>query len=107
MESPSLDPAQAVQRKQQLDAEQLFQRLEQMQVADLTVSYTLEQSSVIISGVLVRFLVLAVLFRLNSAKKWYAALDNQFLPEPLRRWLQIGGLADLGEGAPVDWIPVR
>jgi len=41
MDSPSLDPAQAVQRKQRLDAEQLFQRLEQMQVTDVTVNYTL------------------------------------------------------------------
>ncbi len=105
MESPSPDPAQAVQRKQQLDAERLFQRLEQLQVADLTVNYTLEQSSVIIPGVLVRFFVLAVLFRLNSAKKWYAALGKHLLPEPLRRWLEIEGLADLAQRATVDWIP--
>ena len=105
MDSPSPDPAQAVQRKQQLDAEQLFQRLEQLQVADLTVNYTLEQSSVIIPAVLIRFLVLAVLFRLNSAKKWHAVLDKQLLPEPLRRWLEIEGLAGLTEQATVDWIP--
>ncbi len=47
-----------------------------------TVNHRLEQSSVIIPAVLIRFLVLASLFRLNSAKKWHTALDKQLLPEP-------------------------
>ncbi len=76
-----------------------------MQLADLTVNDTREQSSVIIPAVLIRFLVLASLFRLNSAKKWHTALDKQLLPEPLRQWLEIEGLADLTQQATVDWIP--
>jgi hypothetical protein len=101
------DPAEAVQRKQQLDAQRLFERLEQIQVPDLTVNYTLEQSSAILPGVLLRFLTLAVLFRLNSAKKWHLALDEQLLPEPLRRWLGIMGLAEMRDRATVDWIPPK
>jgi hypothetical protein len=63
----------------------------EIQVPDLTVNYSLEQSSATLPGVLLRFLTLAVLFRLNSAKKWHLALDEQLLPEPLRRWLMLKG----------------
>lgn len=101
------DPGQAVQRKLQEDAQRLFERLKQIPVPDLTVNYTLEKSSVILPGVLVRFLVLAVLFRLNSAKKWRLALDGPLLPEPVRQWLGIEELADLMERATVDWMPPR
>ena len=101
------DPAEAVRRKQQLDAERLFQRLGQIHLPDLTVNYTLENSSVTIPGVLVRLLTLAVLFRLNSPKKWHAALREAFLSGPLRQWLGIEELADLAERATVDWIPPR
>jgi hypothetical protein len=45
MDSPSQDSAQAVERKQQLDAERLLPRREELQVADVTVNDTLEQSS--------------------------------------------------------------
>jgi hypothetical protein len=101
------DPAEAVRHKQRLDAECLFGRLEQIHLPDLTVNYTLENSSVTIPGLLVRFLTLAVLFRLNSPKKWQAALRRQLLSEPLRRWLGIEELADLADRATVDWIPPR
>jgi hypothetical protein len=101
------DPAQAVQRKQQFDAQRLYQRLDQIEVADLTVNYTLEKSSVILPGVLIRFLALAVLFRLNSPKKWHAALHEPLLPEPFRRWLDIEELADLVDRGRVDWIPPK
>jgi hypothetical protein len=47
----------------------------------------------------------AVLFRLNSAKKWRLALEQKLLPEAVRRWLGIGELADFVEKATVDWIP--
>ncbi len=105
--SSGLDPAEAVRRKQRLDAECLFQRLEQIHLPDLTVNYTLENSSVGIPGVLVRFLTLSVLFRLNSPKKWHAALREPLLCEPLRRWLGFEELADLADQATVDWIPPR
>ena len=86
MSNSSVDPGQAVQRKQQLDAERLLDRLEQIQVQDLTIHYSLEASSVTLPGVLVRFLALAVLFRLNSAKKWHMVLRRELLPEPVRQW---------------------
>lgn len=98
-------PAQAVQGQQQRDAETLFQRLRELEVTDLTVHYTLERSSVTLPAVLVRFVTLAVLFRLDSAKKWHAVLGQQILPEPLRKWLDIDDLAQLAERATVDWIP--
>jgi len=98
------DPAEAVRRKQQLDAERLFQRLGKNHLPDLIVNYTLENSSVTIPGLLVRVLTLAVLFRLNSPKKWHAALREPLLPEPLRRWLDIEELADMADRATVDWI---
>ena len=99
------DPARAVQAKQQRDAESLFQRLNEIQVTDLTVNYTLEGSSVTLPAVLVRLVTLAVLFRLDSAKKWHAVLGQQILPEPLRKWLEIEDLSQLAERATVDWIP--
>lgn len=99
--------AEAVQEEQQRDAEELFERLQQLAVGDLTINYTLEQSSVVLPGVLVRFLTVAVLFRLNSAKKWRLALDQGLLPEPVRRWLGVEDLTDLIERATVDWIPPR
>ena len=71
--STQSDAAEAVQGQQQLDAERLLQRLEQINVADLAVNYRLEKSSVVLPAVLVRLLALAVLFRLNSAKKWRLA----------------------------------
>ena len=50
---------------------------------------------------------MAVLFRLNSAKKWRLVLEQKLLPEAVRRWLGIGELADFVEQATVDWIPPR
>jgi hypothetical protein len=104
MSNSSVDPGQAVQRKQQLDAKRLLNRLEQIQVQDLTIHYSLEASSVTLPGVLIRFLALAVLFRLNSAKKWHMVLRREILPEPVRQWLQIESLVDLVDQATVDWI---
>jgi hypothetical protein len=105
MSSPSVDPALAIQRQQQQNAEHLFQRLEQVQVQDLVVRYCLEQSSVTLPGMLVRFLSVAVLFRLDSMKKWHLVLHRQLLPEPLRKWLKIERLAEMADLATVDWIP--
>jgi len=101
------DPAEAVRRKQQLDAERFFERLGQTHLPDLIVNYTLENSSVTIPGVLVRLLTFAVLFRLNSPKKWHVVLRERLLPESLRRWLGVEELADLADRATVDWIPPR
>lgn len=108
MPSSSLgDPAQAIQQKQQLDVQRLLNRLEQIEFKDLTVRYSLAQSSVTLPSVLFRFLVLAVLFRLDSAKKWNSVLRRKLLPQALRQWLGIESLADLVEHATVDWIPSR
>ena len=98
-------PAEAVQARQQRDAESLFQRLREIEVRDLSVNYTLERSSVTLPAVLIRLVTLAVLFRWDSAQKWHACLGQQILPEPLRRWLQIDDLAQLADRATVDWIP--
>jgi hypothetical protein len=88
-ETPSDGPAQAVQDKQQQDAKALFERLQQIEVTDLTVHYTLEHSAVTLPAVLIRLLTLAVLFRLNSANKWHAVFRQKLLPEPLQTWLEI------------------
>ena len=102
---PESTPAEAVQEQQQKDASRLMERLSQVSVPDLTVSYTLEKSAIILPGLLTRFIAVAVLFRLNSAKKWRLALEQELLPEPMKRWLGIGGLAELIDKATVDWIP--
>jgi hypothetical protein len=107
MSNSSIDPGQAVRDKQQQDAERLVNRLRQIELSDLTIHYRLEESSVRLLGVLIRWLVLAVLFRLNSAKKWHLVLRRGLLPEPLRAWLGIGSLADLIEQATLDWIPAK
>jgi len=104
MSNSSLDSSEAVQHKQQLDAERLLDRLRQTQVQDVTISYSLEESSVTLPGVLIRFLVLAVLFRLDSAKKWHLALRRELLPEAVRHWLEIESLDDLVDRGGVDWI---
>ncbi|MCP4895694.1 MAG: hypothetical protein GY906_01865 [bacterium] len=105
--SPLADPAVAVQNRQRRDAERLIERLQPIATRDLTINYTLEKSAVVLPGILVRLLTLAVLFRLNSAKKWRLALEEKLLPEPMRRWLGIEELSDLVELATVDWIPPR
>ncbi len=74
---------------------------------DLTVRYSLAQSSVTLPSVLFRFLVLSVLFRLDSAKKWNSVLRRKLLPNALQQWLGIESLTDLVEQASVDWIPSR
>lgn len=104
---PESTPAEAVQKQQQKDATRLVERLEQVSVPDLTVSYTLEKSATVLPGLLARFVTVAVLFRLNSAKKWRLVLEQKLLPEAVRRWLGIGELADFVEKATVDWIPPR
>jgi len=107
MSNASVDPGQAVGDKQRRDAERLLNRLQQIRVSDLTIHYRLEGSSVTLPGVLIRLLVLAVLFRLNSARKWHLVLGRGLLPEPLRQWLGIERLADLVDQATVDWIPAK
>lgn len=102
---PESTPAEDVQEQQQKDASRLMERLERVSVPDLTVSYTLEKSATVLPGLLTRFIAVAVLFRLNSAKKWRLALEQELLPEPMQRWLGIGELAELIEKATVDWIP--
>ena len=91
------DPAEAVRQRQQQDAERLFERLEQVQVSDLTINSTLAGPSVILPGLLIRFVAASVLFRLNSAKKWRVVLHEQLLAESLRRWLDIEELAGKGD----------
>ncbi len=103
--TPPADPARAVQDKQQQDAKALFERLQQIEVTDLNVHYSLENSSVTLPAVLIRLLTLAVLLRLNSANKWQAVFRQKLLPEPLQTWLEIKDLAELAERATVDWIP--
>jgi hypothetical protein len=107
MSNSSVDPGQAVRDKQQLDAERLLNRLEEIQVPDLTIHYRLEESSVTLPGILIRFLVVAVLFRLDSAKKWHLVLRRELLPQPVRQWLRIESLVDLVDQATVDWIPPK
>ena len=84
----------AVRSRQQHDAQRLLERLQQVDTPDLKISYALHKSSVVLPGILVRFLALAVLFRLNSPKKWRLALQKNLLPEEVRCWLGIGDLAD-------------
>lgn len=103
--APAVDPALAVQRRQQQNAERLFQRLEQVQVHDLVVHYCLERSSITLPGVLIRFLAVAALFRLDSMRKWHMVLHQQLLPEPVRKWLKCERLTEMVELAAVDWIP--
>jgi hypothetical protein len=107
MPSPPVesDPASAIQSQQRQNAERLFQRLEEVPVQDLVIHYSLEQSSVTLPGALIRFVAIAVLFRLDSAKKWHLALHRQLLPEPLRKWLKIESLAAMADVATVDWVP--
>jgi hypothetical protein len=99
---PSFEPAEAVADRQQQDAERLVGRLAEIRIADLPVHYTLQQSSVVLPGILVRLLALAVLFRLDSAKKWHLALHGKALPEPVRRWLGLEELTGLVDRAVVD-----
>ncbi|MBN1910982.1 MAG: hypothetical protein JW818_14650, partial [Pirellulales bacterium] len=102
---PESTPAEAVQEQQRKDAQRLTERLTQVSVRDLTIRYTVEKSATVLPGLLVRFIVVAVLFRLNSGKKWRLALEQELLPEDVQRWLGIGELAELIEKATVDWIP--
>ena len=74
---PESTPAEAVQKQQQKDADRLAERLGHVSVGDLTVSYTLEKSATVLPGLVVRFIAVAVLFRLNSAKKWRLALEQE------------------------------
>ena len=46
---PESTPAEAVQKQQQKDATRLVERLEQVSVPDLTVSYTLEKSATVLT----------------------------------------------------------
>jgi len=101
------ESAEAVQKRQQEDAERLFERLNAIHVPDLTVNFTLQASSVVLPGVLIRFVALAVLLRLNSAKKWHVALQQKALPEPLRRWLGVEEMVAFIEQATVDWMPAK
>ncbi len=103
--TPPADPVRAVQVKQQQDAKALFERLQQIEVTDLNVPYSPEYSSVTLPAVLIRLLVLAVLFRLNSTHKWHAVFRQKLLPQPLQTWLDIKDLAELAEHATVNWIP--
>ena len=103
--TPPADPARAVQDKQQQDAKALFERLQQIEVTDLNVPYSLGNSSVTLPAVLIRLLTLAVLFRLNSTHKWHAVFRQELLPQPLQTWLEIKDLAELAEQAKVNWIP--
>jgi len=105
--SAPVDPAEAVRDQQERDAQRLLKRLQRISPGDLRINYTLEKSAIVLPGILVRLLALAVLFRLNSAKKWRLALEERLLPEPMRRWLGIEELPDLVERATVDWIPPR
>jgi hypothetical protein len=103
----TVDPALAIQGQQRRAAERLFQRLEQVQVQDLFLHYSLEQSCVTLPGALIRFLAVAVLLRLDSMKKWHWVLHKQLLPEPVQKWLKIESLAAMADQATVDWVPPR
>ena len=102
---PCIDAAKTIRNRQQGDAKRVLERLQRVDTPDLTISYTLHKSAVVLPGVLVRFIALAVLFRLDSPKKWRLALSREILPETARQWLGIQDLTDLVEQANVDWIP--
>jgi hypothetical protein len=100
-----VDAAEEIQRKQQRDAARLLRRLEQVGVADLTIHYRLEGSSATLPGTLIRFVVVSVLFRLDSVRKWHLAWSRKLLPEVVGRWLKVESLAEMAEYATVDWVP--
>ena len=100
-----VDPAGEVQRKQQRDAARLLQRLERIPTPDLLIHYRLEGSAATLPGTLIRFLVVAALFRLDSAKKWRLAFARKLLPEAVARWLKVESVEEMAEHATVDWVP--
>lgn len=103
----SVGPALKIQRKQRGDAEHLLAQLEQLSIEDLPIHYRLESSSVVLPGALIRFLVVAVLFRLDSMKKWHLVLSRRLLPEAVRAWLEIEAVTEMAERATVDWVPPK
>jgi hypothetical protein len=102
---PLVDPAEEIRSKQQRDAARLLRRLEQIPVSDLSVYYRLEGSCATLPGTLIRFLVVAVLFRLDSAKKWHLVLSRKLLPGAVGSWLRVACLEEMAEHATVDWVP--
>ena len=50
-----------------------------------------------IPAVMIKFVVLAVLFHLNSARKWHAALKSCVVPQTLLNWLGVRSLDALTE----------
>lgn len=102
-----VQPHQTVQNVQRHVAEDFVRRCSQVEVHDISFCYALDQEPVSIPAVLVKFFVLSVLFRLDNPKKWNAAFEHRWIPEPLIHWLGVPSLQVLGVQARIDWVPPK
>jgi len=94
-----------VRETQRTEVANALERCSQIQIHDLPVTFSSRNATVTLPAVLVKFVTLSVLLRLDKPNKWQAALEEDWIPSPLFEWLGERTLGDLSEAIEVNPIP--
>ena len=100
----AVQPQQTVQRVQRQVAEDFLRRCARADVRDSSFTYDLHHDSVSIPAVVLKFVVLSVMFKLDHPRKWRAAFEHGWIPEPLLAWLGVGSLQEMIEQVQMSWV---
>ena len=100
--APMPDP---VKQALDMEAEDFLKRCVQAKVEDLPITFSLQHHPVTVPACLIRFAALSVLFRLDRAHKWQAALKHEWIPQALLDWLGVRGLDELAAETRLEWNP--
>ena len=100
----AIHPPEAVQKAQRKVADDTLRRCSEVEITDLPVGYSLSSPTATIPSLMIRWTILSVLFQLNSARKWHAALERQRIPDALLDWLGARSLDALADGCRLDWV---
>ena len=98
-------PPKPVGKVMEIQGQDLLDRCKQTPIPDLPITFSHRDPTVCIPGVVIRFVALSVLLRLDRPHKWRVALERGWVPQGLVEWLGVSHLESLAEEARVDWLP--
>ena len=84
-----------------------MRRCSEAVVKDVSFTYALHRDPITIPAVVLKFLVICVLFKLDNPRKCRAAFENEWIPDAVLEWLGLARLEDLSSKARMGWVPPK
>ena len=89
----------------EIQGQDWLDRCKETLIPHLPITFSHRDPTGCIPGVVIRFVALSVLLRLDRPHKWRVALERGRVPQRLVEWLGVSHLESLAEEARVDWLP--